>query len=59
MQERLDELGYMFTLYDGEFDSGTEQAVKDFQLNNGFYTTGIANAELLTVLYSDEAQPAA
>lgn len=58
MQERLDELGYMFTLYDGEFDSGTEQAVKDFQLNNGFYTTGIANAELLTVLYSDEAQPA-
>ena len=57
-QALKDLIKYEPTLYDGEFDSGTEQAVKDFQLNNGFYTTGIANAELLTVLYSDEAQPA-
>ena len=57
MQERLDELGYMFTLYDGTFDQGTEQAVKDFQLYNGFLTTGVARPDVLEVLYSDEAVP--
>ena len=55
MQERLDELGYMFTHYSGTFDDGTEQAVKDFQLKNGYYTTGVANEQLLNLLYSDNA----
>ena len=58
MQKRLDELGYMFTKYSGTFDNGTEQAVKDFQLLNGYYTTGVANEELLNLLYSDNAVPA-
>lgn len=58
MQERLDELGYMFTHYDGTFDNGTEQAVKDFQLTNGYYTTGVAGEEFLNLLYSDQAIPA-
>lgn len=58
MQKRLDELGYMFTKYSGTFDNGTEQAVKDFQLLNGYYTTGVANEELLKLLYSDNAVPA-
>lgn len=55
MQKRLDELGYMFTTYSGTFDNGTEQAVKDFQLLNGYYTTGVANEEMLNLLYSDNA----
>lgn len=55
MQERLDELGYMFTTYDGTFDEGTEQAVMDFQLNNGYLTTGIARPDMLELLYSDNA----
>lgn len=58
MQERLDELGYMFTTYDGTFDTGTEQAVMDFQLNNGYLTTGIARPDMLELLYSDNAVPA-
>ena len=58
MQERLDELGYMFTTYDGTFDNGTEQAVMDFQLNNGYLTTGIARPDMLELLYSDNAVPA-
>ena len=58
MQKRLDELGYMFTPCNGTFDAGTEQAVMDFQLNNGYLTTGIAKPELLALLYSDAANPA-
>ena len=34
-----------------------EQAVKDFQLYNGFLTTGVARPDVLEVLYSDEAVP--
>ena len=45
MQERLHELGYMFTTVNGTFDDGTMQAVKDFQLLNGFSTSGIATQE--------------
>ena len=58
LQERLDELGYMFTLYDGTFDQGTEQAVKDFQLKNNYNATGEVNSELSSLIFSDEAIPA-
>lgn len=57
LQERLDELGYMFTLYDGTFDQGTEQAVKDFQLKNNYNATGEVNTELWNTIFSDEAIP--
>lgn len=57
MQERLKELGYMFTAINGTFDNGTIQAVKDFQLLNGFSTSGIATQEVLDAMYSSNATP--
>lgn len=57
MQERLNELGYMFTALSGVFDDGTLQAVKDFQYLNGYVTTGIATQELLDLMYSASANP--
>ncbi len=57
MQERLDELGYMFTDVNGIFDDGTMQAVQDFQLLNGYSTSGIATQELLDVMYNSSAVP--
>ncbi len=57
MQERLDELGYMFTSVNGVFDNGTLQAVRDFQLLNGYSTSGIATQELLDTMYRSDATP--
>ena len=57
MQERLKELGYMFTPVNGTFDDGTMQAVKDFQLLNGFSTSGIVTQEVLDVMYNSNAKP--
>lgn len=57
MQKRLNALGYDMTNPTGEFTDGTEQAIKSFQLLNNYNTTGIANAELLRLLFSDEAIP--
>ena len=57
MQERLKELGYMFTAVNGTFDDGTMQAVKDFQLLNGFSTSGIATQEVLDAMYNSNATP--
>ena len=57
MQERLHELGYMFTTVNGIFDDGTMQAVKDFQLLNGFSTSGIATQEVLDAMYNSNATP--
>ena len=57
MQERLHELGYMFTTVNGTFDDGTMQAVKDFQLLNGFSTSGIATQEVLDAMYNSNATP--
>ncbi len=56
MQNRLKELGYLFVRASGEFAEGTEQSVKDFQLLNGFETTGIADAKTLQKLYSSDAK---
>ncbi len=56
MQERLNELGYMFTALSSVFDDGTLQAVKDFQYLNGYVTTGIATQELLDLMYSADAK---
>lgn len=56
MQNRLEELGYLFVKASGEFAEGTEQSVRDFQLLNGFETTGIADAATLQKLYSSDAK---
>lgn len=57
LQERLDELGYMFVACSGSYGDATVQAVMDFQLLNGMETTGVADAEMQKVLYSDTAVP--
>ena len=57
LQERLDELGYMFVACSGSYGDATVQAVMDFQLLNGMETTGVADAEMQKVLYSDAAVP--
>ena len=57
LQERLDELGYMYLPSTGEFGEGTEQAIKDFQLLNGMVVTGVADEATLALLFSDEAKP--
>ncbi len=56
MQERLKELGYYNGSVDGDFGSGTEQAVRLFQSQNGLDADGIAAAKTFAVLYSDDAK---
>ena len=56
MQERLKELGYYNGSVDGDFGSGTEQAVRLFQSQNGLDADGIAAAKTFAVLYSDAAR---
>lgn len=55
MQNRLQELGYMFVKPSGLFAEGTEQSVKDFQLLNGMTVTGIADPETLKKIFSSDA----
>lgn len=57
LQNRLQELGYLFVRPTGLFAEGTEQSVKDFQLLNGMVVTGVADEATLTLLFSDEAVP--
>ncbi len=56
MQNRLQELGYMFVKPTGLYAEGTEQSVKDFQLLNGLEVTGIADAKTLQLMYSADAK---
>ena len=57
LQERLEELGYMFVEPTGEFGDATEQAIKDFQLLNNLSATGLADQTTLQAIYSDTAIP--
>lgn len=57
LQNRLQELGYLFVQPTGLFAEGTEQSVKDFQLLNGMVVTGVADEATLALLFSDEAKP--
>ena len=57
MQQRLDELGYMYVPASGTYGSGTVQCVKDFQLYNGLEVTGIADQKTLDKLYSSDVTP--
>ena len=57
LEKRLDELNYMPTEPDGEFDEYTKRAITDFQYINHLETTGEADAETLTLLFSSNAIP--
>lgn len=57
LQTRLQELGYYDGKIDGDFGSGTKNAVKAFQRQHGLTSDGVAGPKTLTVLYSDEAKP--
>lgn len=56
MQNRLEELGYMFMKPSGLYGDGTEQAVKDFQLLNGMAATGVADPATQQKIYSAGAK---
>ena len=55
LQQRLKELGYYTGIADGNFGSGTYEAVKAFQKRNGLNVDGKAGKYTLTLLYSDSA----
>ena len=55
MQKALIGLGYLSGNADGQFGSGTQNAVIQFQAVNGLSADGIAGAKTLTLLYSGDA----
>lgn len=55
MQQRLKTLGYYTGSVDGDFGSGTETAVKEFQKANGLTVDGKAGKNTLNKLNSDSA----
>lgn len=59
MQQRLIELGYLKKGGDdGDFGTGTWNAVKAFQRNNNLTSDGIAGPATLAALFSDNAKKA-
>ena len=57
MQQRLEELGYMFVTPTGLYAEGTVQSVKDFQYLNGMTVTGVADPDTLKKIFSSDAIP--
>lgn len=55
IQDRLITLNYLDGEADGEFGSGTEDAVKDFQTANDLTATGIVEQTTYEALFSDSA----
>ncbi len=58
MQTRLKELGYYKGSVDGDFGTGTEEAVRAFQRQNGLTVDGKAGSYTLDKLYSSSAKRA-
>ncbi|MBQ9010588.1 MAG: peptidoglycan-binding protein [Clostridia bacterium] len=59
LQQTLKKLGYLETEPDGQFGSGTENAIRAFQRANGLTADGVAGRGTLAILYSNEAVAAA
>ena len=57
LQQRLKDLGYYTGTVDGDFGTGTENAVRAFQKANGLTQDGKAGKNTLTKLYSNNAVP--
>ena len=55
MQQALIDLGYLTGAADGDFGSGTQNAVTQFQAVNSLSADGIAGEKTLTLLYSGSA----
>lgn len=57
LQARLQDLGYYTGEIDGQFGTGTQTAVIEFQRANGLEADGMAGTETKTILYSPQARP--
>lgn len=57
LQSRLYTLGYYSGDIDGQFGTGTRDAVSAFQRANGLDADGIAGSETKSLLYSPNAKP--
>ena len=55
LQQRLYDLGYLKDVPDGKFGTKTGTAVKYFQMAHDLTVSGIADSEMQTLLYSDDA----
>lgn len=56
MKQRFYELGYFRTnQFNNRFTDNTEETVRLFEKNNGLPQDGVADAEMLALLYSDKA----
>lgn len=56
LQQRLKDLGYYTIRVDGIFGTGTQSAVRAFQINNGLPGTGVADSATQTLLFSSNAK---
>ncbi|MDD3110634.1 MAG: DUF2927 domain-containing protein [Eubacteriales bacterium] len=56
MKQRFYELGYFRTnQFNNRFTDNTEETVRLFEKNNGLPVDGVADAQMLSVLFSDDA----
>ena len=55
VQERLQELGYYTGVIDGQFGSGTEEAVRLFQRQNGLDVDGVIGSMTLAAVMDENA----
>ena len=58
LQRRLAGLEYYYNSLDGGYGNGTEEAVRAFQKRNGLEQSGVAGADTLSLLFSENAKKA-
>ena len=58
LQRRLSGLEYYYGTLDGQYGNGTEEAVRAFQKRNGLEQSGVAGADTMSLLFSEEAKKA-
>jgi len=58
LQRRLSCLEYYYSGLDGQYGSGTVQAVTDFQRRNGLPETGVADRNTMEALFNENAKKA-